>query len=87
MKPNVCQVRLGSCWRDREYPLDGTFLYARLAPNMVAPSIFKNLENHILYRSPDLDRLGDALLDLWGAQEARHRWAEMGMWFATIGST
>ena len=62
---------------DTAYPLDGTLLYARLASNMVAPSIFKNRGNSILYRHPDLDRLGDALLDLWGAEEPDNRWAEI----------
>lgn len=62
---------------DREYPLDGTLLYAELDRNFVAPSIFKNLGNQILYRRPDLDRLGDALLDLWEAQDSDDRWAEI----------
>lgn len=62
---------------DTAYPLDGTLLYARLASNMVAPSIFKNRGNTIVYRRPDLDRLGDALLDLWDAEEPEKRWAEI----------
>lgn len=44
---------------------------------MVAPSIFKDLGNHILYRWPDLNRLGGALLDLWEAQDGEDRWAEI----------
>ena len=60
---------------DQEYPVDGTLLYAELDRNYVAPSIFKNLGNHILYRRPDLDRLGSALLDLWEAQDSDDRWA------------
>jgi hypothetical protein len=62
---------------DREYPLDGTLLYARLDRNMVGPSIFKDRGRDVLYRDPDLDRLGDALLDLWEAQDSDDRWAEM----------
>ena len=62
---------------DTEYPLDGTLLYAKLDTNMVAPSIFKNRGNHVLYRRPDLDRLGDALLDLWEAEAPDKRWAEI----------
>ena len=62
---------------DTAYPLDGTLLYAELDRNMVAPSIFKNLGNQILYRRPDLDRLGDALLALWEAQDSNDRWAEI----------
>ncbi len=63
--------------QDREYPLDGTLLYAELDRNMIGPSIFKELGNQILYRRPDLDRLGDALLDLWEAQDTDDRWAEI----------
>jgi hypothetical protein len=43
----------------------------------VAPSIFKDLGDHIVYRDPDLDRLGDALLDLWKAQNTAKRWTEI----------
>jgi len=63
--------------QDTEYPLDGTLLYAELDDNMVAPSIFKDRGNHILYRRPDLDRVGDALLDLWETQTAEPRWVEI----------
>ena len=49
---------------DKEYPPDGTLLHADVGPNSVGPSIFKDRGDHILYRDPDLDRLGDALLDL-----------------------
>jgi hypothetical protein len=62
---------------DTKYPLDGTLLHAEVSSGMVGPSIFKNRGNHILYRRPDLDRLGDALLDLWHAQAPGRRWAEM----------
>lgn len=62
---------------DVEFSNEDTLLYARLARAHVAPSIFKNLENHILYRDPDLDRLGDALLALWYQQEGEERWAEI----------
>ncbi|MBN8849035.1 MAG: hypothetical protein BGO24_12945 [Sphingomonas sp. 67-36] len=63
--------------QDTEYPLDGTLLYARLDHAYVAPAIFKHLGNQILYRWPDLDVLGDALLELWEAQDSEPRWAEM----------
>ena len=62
---------------DTGYPLDGTLLYAKVDSNYVAPSIFKNRGNNIVYRRPDLDRLGDALLDLWDAEEPKNRWAEI----------
>jgi hypothetical protein len=60
---------------DREFPLDNTLLYAQVGEGYVSPSIYKNLGNHIVYRRPDLDRLGDALLDLWEAQPSDDRWA------------
>ena len=62
---------------DVDYPLEGTLLHARVGDDHVAPAIFKNLGDHILYRRPDLDRLGDCLLDLWEAFEPRKRWAQM----------
>ena len=62
---------------DTAYPLDGTLLHAELDRNYVAPSIFKDLGDHILYRTPDLDTLGDALLDLWEAQDSKLRWREI----------
>lgn len=62
---------------DHEYPLDGTLLYAKLGRNSVSPSIFKELGNQILYRWPDLDRIGGPLLDLWEEQDTDHRWGEM----------
>lgn len=62
---------------DTAYPLDGTLLYARVDSGFVAPSIFKNRGNSIIYRRADLDRLGDALLDLWEAEEPENRWAEV----------
>ncbi|TGX40160.1 hypothetical protein E5A74_15715 [Sphingomonas naasensis] len=62
---------------DTEYPLDDTLLHAEVERASVAPSIFKDRGNHILYRDPDLNRLGDALLDLWDAQQGPNRWAEI----------
>lgn len=62
---------------DEEYPLDGTLLHADVGRNSVGPSIFKDRGDHILYRDPDLDRLGDVLLDLWEAQEGEERWEEI----------
>ncbi len=62
---------------DTAYPLDGTLLYARVRSTMVAPSIFKDRGNSIVYRDPDLDRLASALLDLWDAEAPDTRWAEI----------
>jgi len=62
---------------DADYPLEGTLLYAEVDWGYVAPSIFKDVGDRIVYRDPDLDRLGDALLDLWKAQESEKRWTEI----------
>ena len=59
---------------DHAYPLDGTLLYAELDHNFVRPSIFKDRGQNVLYRGPDLNRLGPALLDLWYAEEPNKRW-------------
>lgn len=62
---------------DQEYPLDETLLHAVLDDSVVGPSIFKDRGDHILYRRPDLDRLGDVLLDLWYGEAPENRWAEV----------
>ncbi|HEU4649940.1 MAG TPA: hypothetical protein VFS49_00860, partial [Croceibacterium sp.] len=62
---------------DTDYPLDGTLLYAEVGKGFVSPSIFKDRGDHVLYRSPDLDRVGDALLDLWAEQDSDRRWSEI----------
>lgn len=62
---------------DTEYPLHATLLYAQLDREYVAPSIYKNLGDQILYRSPDLNSLGSMLYDLWEAQDSDLRWAEI----------
>lgn len=62
---------------DREYPLDGTLLFARLGRNMVAASIFKDCGKDILYRQWGLHDLDYALLELWEAQDTDDRWAEL----------
>jgi hypothetical protein len=62
---------------DTDYPLDGTLLYAEVDKSFVSPSIFKDLGDHILYRPPDLDVIGDVLLELWAAQTSDKRWTEI----------
>ncbi|RYF03467.1 MAG: hypothetical protein EOO77_31015 [Oxalobacteraceae bacterium] len=62
---------------DTEYPLDGTLLYARVEAGSVAPSIFKNRENDIVFRWADLDRLCPVLLDLWESEDGVEQWAEI----------
>lgn len=62
---------------DSDYPSQGTLLYAEVGSGYVAPSVFKDLGDHVAYRDPDLDRLGDVLLDLWKAQDTAKRWTEI----------
>jgi hypothetical protein len=62
---------------DKDYPLDGTLLHAELDRNFVAPSIYKDLGDRVLYLDPDVERLGGALLDLWEAQDSSRRWSEI----------
>mgnify|MGYP003622946578 CR=1 FL=1 len=62
---------------DREYRVDGTLLYAKVDDASATPAIFKNLGNHILYRWPDLDSIGDPLMHLWDAADPDKRWAEI----------
>lgn len=62
---------------DIEYPLSNTLLHAEVTANMVGPSIFKDLGDHILYRETELDPLSDALLELWFAAPPKKRWAEI----------
>lgn len=62
---------------DTDYPLDGTLLYARVDSNSVAPAIFKDGGSHVMFRWPDLDRLGGALLDLWDAEDQDKQWSEI----------
>lgn len=44
---------------------------------MISPSIYKDAGDHIMYRSPDLDRWSDILLELWYAQSEKSRWSEL----------
>ncbi|NYT39360.1 hypothetical protein HZY97_01195 [Sphingomonas sp. R-74633] len=62
---------------DLEPPFDSILLHAILAENMVGPSIFKDLGDHIIYRDVALDLLDEVLLDLWYTFPPRERWAEM----------
>jgi len=65
--------------QDKEYPLNGTFLYAEAASNVVGTSIFKDLGDHLLFRSST--RITDYLiLDLWEAAPAGRRWVTMQYW-------
>jgi hypothetical protein len=62
--------------QDNDYPLDGTFLYAEVASQMVEMSIFKDLGDHLLFRLP-MNELSDILLELWEAAPTEKRWSAM----------
>jgi hypothetical protein len=62
---------------DPDHHTGDTLLHAELDNNFVASSVFKERGDHVLYYEPDLDRLGDALLDLWEAEKPENRWAEL----------
>lgn len=62
--------------QDTAYPLDGTFLYAEAASQMVDISIFKDLGDHLLFRW-SMGGLTNVLLDLWEAEAPEKRWAAM----------
>lgn len=62
---------------DSEYPLEPTLLYAQLDNNVIGESIVKELGNQLLFRWPVNERLPDALLELWEAQDGQGRWSEL----------
>lgn len=62
---------------DRDYPFEPTLLYAELDHGMVGESIFKELGDQVLYRSPVIKDLPYALIDLWEAQTGDDRWMEI----------
>ena len=59
---------------DTQYPLENTLLYAELDFNWVGSSIFKDLGDHLLYRSPGIG-LSYPLLDLWELSDPGKRWS------------
>jgi hypothetical protein len=62
---------------DPEYPVENSLLQAEVDPEMISPSVYKDAGDHIMYRSPDLDRWSDILLELWYAQSGKSRWSEI----------
>jgi len=60
--------------QDQEFPLNNTLLYAEVDFNWVSPSIFKDLGDHILYRS-SYNNLTYPLLDLWALSDLDKRWS------------
>jgi hypothetical protein len=61
---------------DKDHPLDGTLLYAEVAPAMVDTSIYKDLGNQILFRWSH-GGLPYSLLDLWEEEAPEKRWASI----------
>ncbi len=62
---------------DEEYPSEPTLLYAQLDVGMIGESIFKKIDDHFLYRRPLNERLSDALIELWEAQDGNYWWSEL----------
>ncbi|MCU6455006.1 hypothetical protein LPN01_13045 [Sphingomonas sp. A2-49] len=63
--------------QDRDCPRHDTLLYAELDHDMIGESIFKDLDDRVLYRRPVIPDLPYALHDLWKAQTGTERWMEM----------
>lgn len=62
---------------EAELPLDGTLLYAKVKEGFVSLAIFKDLGDRVMYRYPDLDLLGDVLLNFWELETSGKRWSEL----------
>lgn len=63
--------------KDEECPLDRTLLYADVEPAVVGLAIFKDMGDHILYRRPRRDGLGDLLEELWEEFPSDKRWVDI----------
>lgn len=61
---------------DKEDPLDGTLLYAKVWPDAVSSAVFKDGGDHVAYQDGP-GPLMDMLLDLWEETDPPKRWAEM----------
>ena len=62
--------------QDAGYPLEGTFLYVEVEPQVVSASIFKDLGDHLLYRFAT-SALNHVLTELWEAEPPKKRWTAM----------
>lgn len=62
---------------DVDYPVENSLLHGEVDPEMIAPAVFKDGGNHVMYRDVDLDRWSEILLDLWYAQDGPARWSEI----------
>lgn len=62
---------------DDAYPLYVTVLHAHVDTGVVAPSIFKDVGDWVVYREPDLARLTPPLLKLWHLSSLMGRWSEI----------
>lgn len=59
----------------REDP-EGVFLYAEGGDGWIAPSLFKRVGDHIVYRDPS-EELCDKLEEAWETEEPDKRWAAL----------
>lgn len=48
-------------------------LYAEMEPDVLAPSLFKDLGDHVLYRDPD-NGIDDQLFKIWDQLDEDDRW-------------
>jgi hypothetical protein len=62
--------------QDKDYPLDGTFLYVEAASGSADMSIFKDIGDNLVCRWPMKD-LFPAILDLWDAAPADKKWSAL----------
>lgn len=62
--------------RDVRDDPEGAFLYAECGDGWIAPSVFANAGDHLIYRSAS-DALCDKLTEAWEAEEPDKRWATL----------
>ena len=56
-----------------EGAIDGLFLYAEVEPGVVAPGVFQEFADVVLYRDPTRD-LTDKLAEIWDQLDEDDRW-------------
>jgi hypothetical protein len=52
---------------------DGIFLYAELEPGVVAPALFQDVDDHVVYREPNSEIM-DKLEEIWENLDAPDQW-------------
>lgn len=67
---------IGQLIAEEANPSKSTLLYVQIGDDFVAPSLFRDRGNHILYEEC-LERLADPLLDFWYSQQPDTPWAEL----------